>query len=66
MLVLSRKIGESILIGDNIIITIQRIGCNRVAVGVEAPQEVAIKRTELEEKPSSRPHGWPAGRPAPV
>lgn len=47
MLVLSRKIGEQIFIGDNISITINRISGNRVSIGVEAPGEMKVLRGEL-------------------
>lgn len=49
MLVLSRKEGEIILIGDNIKITITRIRGDRVRVGIEAPREVTVLRGELAE-----------------
>lgn len=47
MLVLSRKEGEQLLIGDDIVVTITRISGNRVAIGVEAPRDVRIVRSEL-------------------
>jgi len=47
MLVLSRKISERILIGDNIAITIVRIGPHTVTIGIEAPKDVKIVRQEL-------------------
>lgn len=60
MLVLSRKEGEQLLIGDNIVLTINRISGNRVAVGIEAPREVRIVRGELER------HEVAAGGSAPA
>jgi carbon storage regulator len=48
MLVLSRKQGEQLLIGDDIVLTINRISGNRVAIGIDAPREVRIVRGELE------------------
>ena len=48
MLVLSRKEGEQLVIGDNIVLTINRISGNRVALGIEAPREIRIVRGELE------------------
>lgn len=53
MLVLSRKAGETLLIGDNIKVTINRISGNRVTVGVEAPGQVKIIRGELEHIPQN-------------
>ena len=47
MLVLSRKTGEQILIGDNVTVTIVRIGPNNVRVGIDAPDDVNIVRKEL-------------------
>lgn len=47
MLVLSRKPGESIHIGENVKLTIVRIGPNTVRVGIEAPREMKIVREEL-------------------
>lgn len=48
MLVLSRKEGEELVIGDNIVLTVTRISGNRVAIGIEALREVRIVRGELE------------------
>lgn len=47
MLVLSRKTSERILIGDDIAITIVRIGPNSVRIGIEAPRTMNIVREEL-------------------
>lgn len=48
MLVLSRKAGERIMVGDNIAVVISRISGNRVTIGIEAPSGVKIVRGELE------------------
>jgi len=47
MLVLSRKPGEKVLIGDHISVTIVRIGPNTVRLGIEAPKNMNIVREEL-------------------
>ncbi len=60
MLVLSRKEGEQLVIGDNIVLTVNRISGNRVAIGIEAPREVRIVRAELDR------HEVAAGGSAPV
>lgn len=52
MLVLSRKEGEKLVIGENIVITVNRIAGNRVAIGIEAPREVSIVRGELDQRDS--------------
>lgn len=56
MLVLSRKEGERLVIGDNVVVTINRISGNRVTVGIEAPREVRIVRGELEPEVSQPVH----------
>ena len=48
MLVLSRKAGEKISIGDGITIVVNRIAGNRVALGIQAPDNVRVVRGELE------------------
>ena len=47
MLVLSRKLGEKIFIGENICITVVDIDRGKIRLGIEAPREVAIYRQEL-------------------
>jgi carbon storage regulator len=47
MLVLSRKLGEKIYIGDNICITVVDIDRGKIRLGIEAPREVPIYRQEL-------------------
>jgi len=49
MLVLSRKMNESIVIGDNIVITVVKVDRNTVRLGIEAPPEVKVFRQELLE-----------------
>jgi len=48
MLVLSRREGEKIKIGDSIVITVVRAGGDKVRIGVEAPENILILRGELE------------------
>lgn len=47
MLVLSRKVGERILVGDEITVTVVQISPNTVRIGIDAPREVNIVREEL-------------------
>lgn len=51
MLVLSRKRGESILIGENVSIKILDIRGNTIRIGIEAPKDIPISRSELLENP---------------
>ncbi len=48
MLVLSRKVGERIHVGDNIVLEIRRIAGNRVTLALDAPRNVRILRGELD------------------
>ncbi len=49
MLVLSRKLNESIFVGDNIKITVVEIGPGKVRLGIEAPKDVPVHREEVYE-----------------
>lgn len=50
MLVLSRKVGGRIFIGDDVILTVVRIGPDTVRFGIEAPKEMNIVREELKKQ----------------
>lgn len=50
MLVLTRKSGESIVIGDEVVITVLEVRGGQVRLGVEAPREVTIHRSEVHEQ----------------
>lgn len=50
MLVLSRKIGERILIGENIVVEVRKIEGRRVQLAIAAPAEVKLLRGELVER----------------
>jgi carbon storage regulator len=56
MLVLSRKVGEQLVVGDNIRIVVHRVAGNRVTIGIEAPSDIRIIRGELEVHPNYQEH----------
>lgn len=47
MLVLSRRVGEKIVIGDNIVVTVLEVRGEVVRMGIEAPRTIAVNRAEL-------------------
>ena len=55
MLVLSRKLGEKIVIGDNIVVTVVKIDRNQIRLGIEAPHEVPVYREEIAPNRVSKP-----------
>lgn len=50
MLILTRKIGEVLLVGDDVEITVLSIRGNQVKLGVDAPKEIAVHRQEIYER----------------
>jgi carbon storage regulator len=59
MLVLTRKLGEEILIGDNVKLIVSRIAGNRVTLGIKAPGNVTILRGELDSQNAPPDGGKP-------
>ncbi|MBO6009244.1 MAG: carbon storage regulator CsrA [Ruminobacter sp.] len=53
MLILTRRLGEAITIGKDVKLTVLSIKGNQVRIGVDAPKEVSIQRSELIEKKDS-------------
>jgi carbon storage regulator len=62
MLVLSRKVGESFVIGDNITVTVVRIAGGGVRIGIEAPQDCTVLRQELASGSHDEPSLATSGR----
>ena len=50
MLILTRKVGESLLIGDDVSVTILNIRGNQIKVGIKAPKEVSVHREEIYQR----------------
>lgn len=49
MLVLTRKVSERFMIGDDIVVTVVKIDGRQVRIGIDAPRDVVIRRTELKQ-----------------
>jgi len=66
MLVLSRKRGESVIIGDDIQVVVTGIRSGKVSLGIQAPKNISVRRTEiylamkLAEKLELAAHGHPS------
>lgn len=50
MLILTRRVGETLMIGDDVTVTILGVKGNQVRLGVNAPREVAVHREEIYQK----------------
>lgn len=50
MLILTRRIGETLMVGDDISITVLNVKGNQVRIGVNAPKEVPVHREEIYER----------------
>ena len=53
MLILTRKVGESLMIGDEVTVTVLGVKGNQVRLGVNAPKDISVHREEIYERINS-------------
>jgi len=61
MLILTRRVGETLMIGDEVTVTVLGVKGNQVRVGVNAPKDVAVHREEIYERIQREQHGAQIG-----
>ena len=61
MLILTRRVGETLMIGDEITVTVLGVKGNQVRIGVNAPKDVAVHREEIFERIKQEQSGPASG-----
>ena len=57
MLVLTRRVGETLMIGDEVTVTVLGVKGNQVRIGINAPREVGVHREEIYERIKAEERG---------
>lgn len=60
MLILTRRIGETLMIGDDVSITVLGVKGNQVRIGIDAPKDVPVHREEIYERINSEKSNAPS------
>ena len=66
MLILTRRVGETLMIGDEVTVTVLGVKGNQVRIGINAPRDVAVHREEIYQRIQREQEAGTESGPAPV
>ena len=62
MLILTRRVGETLIIGDDVVVTVLGIKGNQVRIGINAPKDVSVHREEIYQRIQQEKNATPAAK----